>query len=289
MTRKTRRPRRQPPVVDGAHQRFTDWLVASPSGDPPRDLAVHAAGCPDCQRRITAMDELATVDLGLAGVPPAPPLADIVWWSTAARRGAVLGVGLAVVAALAFAGWSSFLAPDQPLAATDPTPTQAVQGGVSSTQPSPPPSSGESLVPSSLEASPSGAATPTIPPFLGPPAPGQTPFPQVPPTSAPGATLQPGTTPPPSSPVPSPQPTRPPTPAPTRPPTPAPTPAPTAPPTPAPTPPPTPEPTPPPTPEPTPVSLAQCLDLIDNDGDFWTDWPLDPGCTGPDDNDESDA
>jgi len=38
-----------------------------------------------------------------------------------------------------------------------------------------------------------------------------------------------------------------------------------------------------PTPEPTP----QCSDLIDNDGDLAIDFPLDPECSSPDDNDES--
>jgi hypothetical protein len=277
MTRRPRRPRRPDPAVDGAHQRFTDWLVASPSSDPPRDLAVHASSCPECQRHIAAMDDLAAVDLGLAGIPPAPPLAETVGWATAARRAALMAGGVAVVAALMFVTWRTFLAPDQPVVATDPSPTQAVLGGTGSSQPSPSPGGEESLAPTAPESSPSAGATATIPPFIGP-LPGQTPFPPVQPTSGPVATLPPGATPqPPPAATPSPQPTRPPTPQPTQPPTPEPT----APPTPEPT-------ARPPTPEPTPVFLAQCLDLADNDGDFFIDWPLDPGCTGPGDDDESD-
>ena len=261
------------PAVDGSHQRFTDWLVAGSSGDPPRDLAVHAASCPECQRRIAAMDGLATVDLGLAGIPPAPPLAEGFGWPVAARRSAVLVGGLALFAALAFAGWRTFLASPPAVAGNDPSPTQAVLGGTGSPQPSSSRGRAESSAPSAPGASPSGAVTPTIPPFLGSPAPGQSPFPPAQPTSGPDATSPPGATPRPTfAATPPPQPTAPPTPEPT----PPPTPEPTAPPTPEPTPPPE------PTPEPTPfVLLQQCLDLTDNDGDFFTDWPLDPGCTVP--------
>ena len=270
--RKARRPRKSSPVVDGAHQRFTDWLVVDPSGDPPRDLAVHAASCPECQRHIAAMDELAAVDLGLAGIPPAPPLAETVGWSTAARRVAVLAGGLAVLGALVFVASRTFLAPNQPVAVTDPSPTQAVLGGTGSSQPSPSPGGEESSVPSAPDASPSGGGTATIPPFVGPPAPGQTPLPPVLPTTGPVATFPPGATPqPPPAATPSPQLTRPPvpTPEPTR----QPTPEPTVPPTPAPT--------------PTPVLLAQCQDGLDNDEDLFTDWPLDLGCTDPLDDDET--
>ena len=35
------------------------------------------------------------------------------------------------------------------------------------------------------------------------------------------------------------------------------------------------------------VCVPQCSDGIDNDGDGLIDWPEDPGCSGPDDNDES--
>jgi membrane peptidoglycan carboxypeptidase len=48
-------------------------------------------------------------------------------------------------------------------------------------------------------------------------------------------------------------------------------------PTPSPTPTPTPEPT--ATPSPTPLSLPECSDTLDNDGDGLIDWPADPGCT----------
>lgn len=32
------------------HERFTQWLIAGASEDLPRDVALHAYACPDCQR-----------------------------------------------------------------------------------------------------------------------------------------------------------------------------------------------------------------------------------------------
>jgi hypothetical protein len=48
-------------------------------------------------------------------------------------------------------------------------------------------------------------------------------------------------------------------------------------------------PTPTPTLEPTPTATAtpQCSDGLDNDGDLLADFPLDLGCTGPEDDDET--
>jgi len=58
------------------------------------------------------------------------------------------------------------------------------------------------------------------------------------------------------------------------------------PPTPTPTPSPTPMPTPAPTPSPTPPPTFACSDGVDNDGDGFTDFPVDPGCDSANDDDE---
>ena len=145
----TRRLRRS---TDRPHRRFSSWLVAAPSGDPPRELAVHAASCPECQRIVAAMDELASVDLGLAGLPEAPATPGRFAWLIVTRRAAMAGASLAAFAAVAFIGWRFFLAPEETLlgANTLPSPTQAVQGGVGSPQPSVFPASAGRLCPGHL-------------------------------------------------------------------------------------------------------------------------------------------
>ena len=52
-----------------SHDRFREWLAAGAEGDPPRDLAVHASVCPDCQQSIAAFDRLAAIDPGKAAAP----------------------------------------------------------------------------------------------------------------------------------------------------------------------------------------------------------------------------
>lgn len=257
--------RRQGRSSDRTHRRFHSWLVAAPSGDPPRELAVHAASCPECQRIVAAMDALASVDLGLAGLPEAHATSGRFAWLIVTRRAAMAGASLAAIAAVAFIGWRFFLAPEETLLGANslPSSTQAVQGGVGSPQPSAGADAYGSPVPGSPGADPTdGPDTTGAPsPASGPLAPGQTPLPSVQPTSGPVANAPPGTTPQPTT-VANPS-----APA-TQPPPPAPTPRPTQQPTPAPTPPPPP----PPTPEATPGRpLPECADGRDNDGDGFID------------------
>ena len=258
--------RRQSRSTDRPHRRFHSWLVAAPSGDPPRELAVHAASCPECQRIVAVMDDLASVDLGLAGLPEAPAASGRYAWLIVTRRAAMAGAALAAFAAVAFIGWRFFLAPDAPLLAADffSSPAQAIQGGAFSPQPSA--GAVGSPVPGSPAADPTdGPATSAAPsPAIGPPVPGQTALPSIQPTGGPVANAPPGTTPQPTSVA---NPSAPATQPPTPPPTPRATPRP---------PPPTPEPTPPPPPPPTPEAtpggpLPECADLQDNDGDGFID------------------
>jgi len=252
-----------------SHERFTDWLAAGPAGDPPRDLAVHAASCPECQRQIAAMDELAMVDVGLAGVPEATATTTAPWSGMMGR--AALAASLVGVLALAFVGWRLFLAPGAPIAFAGASPGQEVDGGIGSLEPTPSPSPMVSLWPETPATSSPGDPQTTTgptpsnglpPPYVGP---GPTPLPPFFPPPV-GPTPRP-TFGPPVTPRPTARPTtRPPTPPP-------PTPPPTPQPTPQPTPPPTPEPPtpPPPTPEPTPQFLPECADGVDNDTDGFTD------------------
>jgi hypothetical protein len=112
---------------------------------------------------------------------------------------------------------------------------------------------------------------PTVPGEPSGPGPGPGPVPPSPTPTATSPTTGPGT----PQPTAAPPTTQPPTPVPTTLVTPVPTPL------------PTPEPTPVPTPDPTVAPEPACADGLDNDGDLFVDWPLDLGCSGPTDEDES--
>jgi hypothetical protein len=252
------------------HERFAAWLTDGARADLPRDAALHASACDACLRDAAAFDALLAIDPGAA---PMPPLVT----SRPPSRLPALGVlrtavGVAAVLALAVSagiGAGALLEQRAELGATVTSPTPdgegilAGAGGPSATpvesdaQES---SSAEvSGSPDASDADASVAAEPTPVPALSTPGPVATPRPTITPPLG---------TPRPSSSI-------------------AATPAPTAAPT---TPPPidTPAPTPSPTPEPTPSPSPQCSDGVDNDGDLLTDFPVDPGCSSADDNDESD-
>ena len=240
------------------HDLFADWLSARAGGvaeDPPRDLALHAAGCERCLRSAAAVDTLGSIDVGAAALPPVRVDATGEDHGGLLRlaRYAVAGAALVLVAGSVAIG-SSWLGSVRPTDSADQRGTQGegVLAGVPSATTSPRPtdtprpSTSTSQRPSSsARASDAPVDEPTAPPFV-PPAPTDQPLP--PPTQ--GPTAAPSVTP-----------------APTR------TAAPTPPPTPAPTPTPTPI---PPTPTPTP----------DTDGDGVPDdvdeCPLEPAGPPPD-------
>ncbi len=66
----SRMSRRVRPAADDHHARFLAWLIQGAAGSPGRDVAVHAAYCPECQARARALDALALVDPGRAAMPP---------------------------------------------------------------------------------------------------------------------------------------------------------------------------------------------------------------------------
>jgi hypothetical protein len=55
------------------HHLLEAWLAEGADGDPPREVAVHAAVCDSCARRLGAFDALALVDVAAAGSPPPLP------------------------------------------------------------------------------------------------------------------------------------------------------------------------------------------------------------------------
>lgn len=248
--------RGRPAEAPDLHHRFGAWLRAGAAGDPPRDVALHAAHCPGCRRAMAATDLLLLIDTGRAPLPPSrmavAPRAPLI----GRRLLASVAAGIVVLAVGAWAGISA-LPPDGIGAGTgSETPDQEVLGGVlasTSAEPSTASQPASSPTPqaSSVAASPSteGASA--------------TAAPQVPPPPT-----QPGI----QSPAPTTRLTA--TPRPTRSPSPVPTLA----------------PTPVPTPEPT-AAPPECSDGLDNDGDTLIDYGLDPlvndpGCLSPDDDSE---
>jgi hypothetical protein len=243
------------------HDLFSEWLSTrrgEAAEDPPRDLALHAAGCERCLRSATAVDTLSVIDVGAAAAPLvrfAPT--NEPWRLLRVARYAVAGVAFVAVAASVAIG-SSWLGSIRP---TDSTGLRATSGegvlaGVPSAtasptagRPSTSPSERESASARSSDAPTDGPVlqteAPVAPTFIIPAPTYQPPPPTTAPTIAPTATPIPATA----------------TPVPTSPPTPTPTPTPTLPP-------------PTPTASPTP---DDCEDGIDNDGDTFVDG-LDPGC-----------
>jgi hypothetical protein len=204
---------REPRGERDPHRAFEEWLLTAPEEDPPRDLALHALVCPDCQAQIAAIDMLIAIDPARAGMPPVRVV--IAGQRYAARRAAVAVGGVAVLAAIGVGGWQLLGATDIGFGPAGETPTQDVLGNTG--QPAPSPSAGASVTteeatgtPSqrpSASASPVPPQSPVIPPpsplpSVAPPsttAPSRTPRPRVAsPTPAPTASP----TPPPPSPTP---------------------------------------------------------------------------------------
>lgn len=226
--------------MNDPHDRFSAWLTAGASGEPPRDAAIHATGCASCMRQVGALDDLLAIDAGAVAAPlrtldhPGRPPRSV------ALRAAQVGAGgLAVVlvgAALTI-GIGSLLprtgdAPPVGALATE-TPTGegvlAGGGGPDRTErPEPSPTPTASAAEAEATASPTDVAAPSVPPGpLATPPPVLTPPVVSPrPTIPPQPTATPTQPPTPVSPSPTPLPSAAPTPLPTEIPTPTPTPPP---------------------------------------------------------------
>lgn len=222
-------------VPDDLHARFDAWLQDGAPDDPPRDAAIHASVCAECQRKVAALDGLLFIDLGLAPLPPSRTSVAPggPWHWTVARSAAAAGVG--VVALIS----GVLLAPTLvPRAGADGTPQQQVLGATGTPLPTASPASTRSeggSASATPTASPTATGTPSTseavapsPPALTPPPVVATPRPVVTtrPTASPSASPTVSATASPSAtPAPTPTPTDTPSPTPTA--TPTPTPEPT--------------------------------------------------------------
>ncbi|HEX2193409.1 MAG TPA: hypothetical protein VHK63_00355 [Candidatus Limnocylindria bacterium] len=249
--------RSQPDASADLHQRFHDWLMGGSSGEPPRDVALHAAFCAECGHAMAAVDLLSLVDTGQAPMPPVNAEArgprSI---SPAMRAGLAAAAGI-VLGVAAWAAVPADLRPPGLVAPSSEQPTQGVLGGIGigGVLLTPGPEATDEATAASADEPPSSTAAP---PSSAPGIPGSV---------APSVTPQVGseTRQPEVSEIPAPSFSRPPTARPTRSPSPRPSSAP-------------PSPTQPTTPEPTPSPIVDdCEDGLDNDGDLLVDL-ADPGC-----------
>ena len=195
--------------MSDAHELFQEWLLAGAEGDPARWVAVHASACPSCRQSLEALDALAEIDPGLAGMPALPALGDD--GRVYGGRLAVTAAGVVFSAVVVGVGASQLISWSRGggLAAVgSPTPNQGVLGGTGTPQPTvtASPTSQETLTPlDTPTAPPSATALATVKPK---------PIPTVAPTTVPTAVPTPVPTPVPTedvtpTPVPTPTPTAP--------------------------------------------------------------------------------
>jgi hypothetical protein len=259
------------------HDRFRAWLTDGARADLPRDAALHASACEACLRDAAAFDALLAIELGSA---PLPPLRAGRPARTMPALGMLrAGVGVAAVLLLAVSvgiGTGALLDRRADGGSTVASPSPDGEGILAG-------AGGPSATPASTDADESATGDPSPSADASDGTPGPTPAPgaSTPPrfaTPGPTAITPPiGTPRPTSSSVATPAPT-------TTSPVSTPVPTPVA------TPVPTPVPTPVATPAPTPV--PECSDGVDNDGDTLIDFGSDllvndPGCSSPEDDDES--
>ncbi len=165
--------------MNEAHRRFQEWLAAGADGEPPRDLAVHASVCADCQRSIAALDRLAAIDPGRAPMPaaretvPEPQkgavrMGRVVGAAAGVLFSAViLGIGASQLISLSRSGQIAQATPTPgqsltntpeptlfatPVPTAEPTP---IPTPIPTPEPTPPPPPGAPSAPRSLTATPS--------------------------------------------------------------------------------------------------------------------------------------
>jgi hypothetical protein len=85
-----------------SHHLLEAWLAEGADGDPPREVAVHAAVCESCARRLGAFDALALVDVAGAGSPPPLParsriVVGLAWARVGAAIAGTVVAGIIVV------------------------------------------------------------------------------------------------------------------------------------------------------------------------------------------------
>jgi hypothetical protein len=212
--------------VSELHSRFAAWVSEGAGDDLPRDLAVHAWGCPECLALASSLDALHAIDVGAAPEPPVLPSRRTIAPGAVRIGRAVAGLASIGFLVAAIVVGTGLLDPapaevvgeiETPMAIASASVAEGVLGGVPETP-------GSTTSPTS---SPTLAATlptpaPTAVPVIGPiPTPTPAPAPPIgtpastptasprPPTAAPTPTIAPTPTPPPP-PTPTVQPTVPP-------------------------------------------------------------------------------
>ena len=150
------------------HQRFTEWLEGIGAEDPPRDLAVHAAVCVDCQELIAAVDALTSIDTALAGIPQARSV-PAVGWLRMPGRAAVAAGGLAALVVVGVASWQLIQTSGVAFVLPVESPTQEVLGDTGTPRPTPSPTTLASAQPASDDPTPPEQA-PTSPAHVHRPA-----------------------------------------------------------------------------------------------------------------------
>lgn len=55
------------------HATFAEWVATGAEGEPPRDIVLHASGCPRCLAVAAGYDALRAIDVGMAPEPPIVP------------------------------------------------------------------------------------------------------------------------------------------------------------------------------------------------------------------------
>jgi hypothetical protein len=119
------------------HHLLESWLAEGADGDPPREVAVHAAVCESCARRLGAFDALALLDVAAAGSPPPLParsriVVGLAWARVGTAIAGTVVAGIIVVfAATQLVGFVGMLpAPSDgfALGSSSPGPTDADEG-----------------------------------------------------------------------------------------------------------------------------------------------------------------
>ena len=146
-----------------SHHLLEAWLIEGAIGDPPRELAVHAAVCDSCARRLGAFDSLATVDVSAAGspLPAAAPSRLVLALGWARRGGAVFGTVVAGVIVVFAASQLAGLVGDLPA----PTGGVAFETGSGEATPDAPGSEGPEPAGEPSVAAPTPSPIPTFIPL----------------------------------------------------------------------------------------------------------------------------
>ncbi|HEX2765750.1 MAG TPA: hypothetical protein VHR55_03805 [Candidatus Limnocylindria bacterium] len=154
------------------HATFAEWVAAGAESEPPRDIVLHASGCPRCLAVAAGYDALRAIDVGMA---PEPPIVAARDGASVALRAGRAFAGIASVALIGAAivigtGVLRFGQGTNLAAIATPTPTAFAQGVLGGTPPTPTatPSSADETADPSATASAATSAEPQPVPTTAP-------------------------------------------------------------------------------------------------------------------------